>query len=220
MKEGEELEHPWLNRSIESAQKKVEQHLFFARSVSQLGAFDLAVEILEGARALGIAQVGITKNRAARWLQTAQYAAVFVTVAWVSYAAIYVLSLPGSAQNMISSPLTLGGIVASILAPVAMIWLCLSTWQRRNDAINYAREMRAELRNLILPGDAGSQLLSADLQTLIKQAMEISATSRASVKAIQRARMALREEIQELGTVSNHTETQLDRLSEIGRAHV
>lgn len=167
-----------------------------------------------GARALGIAQVGITKNRAARWLQTAQYAAVFVTVAWVSYAAIYVLSLPGSAQNMISSPLTLGGIVASILAPVAMIWLCLSTWQRRNDAINYAREMRAELRNLILPGDAGSQLLSADLQTLIKQAMEISATSRASVKAIQRARMALREEIQELGTVSNHTETQLDRLSE------
>jgi preprotein translocase subunit SecA len=31
MKEGEELEHPWLNRSIESAQKKVEQQNFSAR---------------------------------------------------------------------------------------------------------------------------------------------------------------------------------------------
>jgi len=31
MKDGEELEHPWLNRSIESAQKKVEQQNFSAR---------------------------------------------------------------------------------------------------------------------------------------------------------------------------------------------
>jgi len=31
MKEGEELEHPWLNRSIESAQKKVEQQNFAVR---------------------------------------------------------------------------------------------------------------------------------------------------------------------------------------------
>ncbi len=31
MKDGEELEHPWLNRSIESAQKKVEQQNFAAR---------------------------------------------------------------------------------------------------------------------------------------------------------------------------------------------
>jgi preprotein translocase subunit SecA len=31
MKEGEELEHPWLNRSIESAQKKVEQQNFSVR---------------------------------------------------------------------------------------------------------------------------------------------------------------------------------------------
>ena len=31
MKEGEELEHPWLNRSIESAQKKVEQQNFAQR---------------------------------------------------------------------------------------------------------------------------------------------------------------------------------------------
>ncbi len=31
MQEGEELEHPWLNRSIESAQKKVEQQNFAIR---------------------------------------------------------------------------------------------------------------------------------------------------------------------------------------------
>jgi hypothetical protein len=32
MKEGEELEHPWLNRSIESAQKKVEQQNYSSAS--------------------------------------------------------------------------------------------------------------------------------------------------------------------------------------------
>lgn len=167
-----------------------------------------------GARAFKIAQASHAKHRAAKWLQVAQYTAVFITVAWVSYAAIYVLSLPGSAQNMINSPLTLGGIVASILAPVAMMWLCLSSWQRRNDALNYAHEMRAELRHLIMPGDAQSQLLGAELQTLIQQAMEISATSRASVKALQRARMGLREEIRELGSVSEQTEAHIERLSE------
>ena len=31
MREGEELEHPWLNRSIESAQKKVEQQNYSIR---------------------------------------------------------------------------------------------------------------------------------------------------------------------------------------------
>jgi len=29
--EGDELKHPWLNRSIQSAQKKVEQHYFQQR---------------------------------------------------------------------------------------------------------------------------------------------------------------------------------------------
>jgi preprotein translocase subunit SecA len=31
MEEGEELEHPWLNRSVETAQKRVEQRNYLAR---------------------------------------------------------------------------------------------------------------------------------------------------------------------------------------------
>ncbi len=167
-----------------------------------------------GARAFKITQVSNAKYRATKWLQMAQYTAVFITVAWVSYATIYVLSLPGSAQNMINSPLTLGGIVASILAPITMIWLCLSSWQRRTDASVYAQVLRNELQSFLYPGDAQSKLVGDDLQLLIKQAMEISATSRASVKALQRARIGLQEEIQELGSVSQHTEMRIDRLSE------
>ncbi len=55
------------------------------------------------------------------WLQIGQALAVFMTVAWVTYAAIYVMAEPGIMKAITSSPLNLGGLLASVLAPVAML---------------------------------------------------------------------------------------------------
>jgi hypothetical protein len=99
------------------------------------------------------------------WLQIAQAVAVFLTVAWVSYATIYILALPGSVKAITASPLTLGGILASVLAPVALLWLCLATWQRRSDAHIYAQALRQELQQLLFPTAEQSRVVNREIQT-------------------------------------------------------
>lgn len=148
------------------------------------------------------------------WLQIGQALAVFVTVAWLTYAAIYILALPNSIKTITSSPLTLGGILASVLAPIAMLWLCLATWQRRSDAHIYAQALREELRGLFYPNADQSNLIADDIRDLMKQATEMSAASRGSIKAIQRARTGLRAEIRDFAGVSQKAEFHIDRLSE------
>jgi chromosome segregation ATPase len=148
------------------------------------------------------------------WLQIGQALAVFVTVAWVTYAVIYILALPNSIKTITSSPLTLGGILASVLAPIAMLWLCLATWQRRSDAHIYAQALREELRGLFYPDADQSNLISDDIRDLMRQATEMSAASRGSVKAIQRARTGLRAEIRDFAGVSQKAEFHIDRLTD------
>lgn len=148
------------------------------------------------------------------WLQAGQALAVFVTVAWVTYAAIYILALPNSIKTITSSPLTLGGILASVLAPIAMLWLCLATWQRRSDAHIYAQALREELRGLFFPNADQSNMIGDDIRELMKQATEMSASSRGAIKAIQRARTGLRAEIRDFAGVSQKAEFHIDRLAD------
>lgn len=148
------------------------------------------------------------------WLQIGQALAVFITVAWVTYAAIYILALPNSIKTITSSPLTLGGILASVLAPIAMLWLCLATWQRRSDAHIYAQALREELRGVFYPNADQSNLIADDIRNLMKQATEMSAASRGSIKAIQRARTGLRAEIRDFAGVSQKAEFHIDRLAD------
>lgn len=148
------------------------------------------------------------------WLQIGQALAVFITVAWLSYAAIYILALPNSIKTITSSPLTLGGILASVLAPIAMMWLCIATWQRRSDAHIYAEALRDELRGLFYPNADQSNLIGDDIRQLMKQATEMSASSRGAIKAIQRARTGLRSEIRDFAGVSQKAEFHIDRLAD------
>jgi len=148
------------------------------------------------------------------WLQIGQALAVFITVAWISYAAIYILALPNSIKTITSSPLTFGGVLASVLAPIAMMWLCIATWQRRSDAHIYAAALREELRGLFYPGEDQSNLISEDIRSLMRQATEMSASSRGAIKAIQRARTGLRAEIRDFAGVSQKAEFHIDRLSD------
>ncbi len=148
------------------------------------------------------------------WLQIGQAVAVFVTVAWLTYAAIYIMALPNSIRSITSSPLTLGGILASVLAPIAMLWLCIATWQRRSDAHIYAQALREELRGLFFPSESQANLIGDDIRALMKQATEMSASSRAAIKSIQRARSGLRSEIRDFAGVSQKAEFHIDRLAD------
>ena len=147
------------------------------------------------------------------WLQTVQYLSVFLTVGWLTFSAIYLSSVPNVAA-LLSSPATLGSIVASILAPISLLWLCVASWQRRSDAHLYAEALRRELQRLLFPTEEQSRAVNRDVQLLVQQAVEISASSRAALKAIQRARQGLRSEIRDFAGVSQKTEFHIDRLAE------
>lgn len=148
------------------------------------------------------------------WLQVVQYAAVFATVAWLTFSAIYISSLPQGFAQIFASPLSFGSIFAAILAPVALIWLCVATWQRRMDAHLYAEALRRELQRLLFPTPDQARVVNRDIQLLVQQAVEISTSSRAALKAIQRARQGLRSEIRDFSGVSQKTEFHIDRLAE------
>ncbi|MBE2190746.1 MAG: hypothetical protein IAE63_01050 [Alphaproteobacteria bacterium] len=148
------------------------------------------------------------------WLQIGQAIAVFLTVAWVTYTGLYILSLPGSVKSIATSPLALGLVLACIMTPVAMLWLCISAWQRRSDAHIYAQALKQELRDMLFPSEEQSRLISDDIHLLMQQASEMSASSRAAVKAIQRARAGLRTEIRDFSGVSQKAEFHIDRLAD------
>ncbi|OIN85369.1 MAG: hypothetical protein AUJ12_09430 [Alphaproteobacteria bacterium CG1_02_46_17] len=148
------------------------------------------------------------------WLQMGQAVAVFLTVAWITYAGLYILSLPGSIKSIATSPLALGLVLACVMTPVAMLWLCISAWQRRSDAHIYAQALKQELRDMLFPSEEQSRLISDDIHLLMKQASEMSASSRAAVKAIQRARSGLRTEIRDFSGVSQKAEFHIDRLAD------
>lgn len=148
------------------------------------------------------------------WLQVAQAASVFLTVGWITYAGLYFVSLPGGIKSMTASPLAIGLVLACIMTPVALLWLSLSAWQRRSDAHMYAYALKQELRGLLFPSEDQSHVINQDLQHLVKQASEISALSRGTLKAIQRARTGLRTEIRDFSGVTQKAEFHIDRLAD------
>jgi chromosome segregation ATPase len=147
-------------------------------------------------------------------LKIAHAVGAFVTIAWLVYSVSYLFKLQGGIASVLSSPFTFGGIVAAILAPVAIIWLVLASWQRRSDATLYAEALRGELQRLLFPTQDQAHQINADIQLLVSQAVEMSSSSRAAIKAIQRARQGLRSEIRDFAGVSQKTEFHIDRLSE------
>lgn len=165
-------------------------------------------------RNFSVRRIATSRPIAPIWLQIAQAGAVFLTVAWVTYAAIYIMALPGSIKAITSSPLTLGGILASVLAPIAMMWLCIATWQRRSDANLYALALKEELRSLLFPTAEEQSALSDDIRQLMRQAADMSASSRAAIKAIQRARSGLRTELRDFVGLTQKTEFHIDRMTE------
>ena len=84
-------------------------------------------------------------------------------------------------KSILQSPLALGGVVASVLAPIALLWLCLATWQRRSDAHMYAEALRSELQRLLFPTEEQAQVVNKDIQILVQQAVEMSSSSRAAI---------------------------------------
>ncbi len=183
----------------------------FAARSSHIASFDETDEEMSRIKSAHNDKFNINTPK---WLEMVQYVSVFATVAWLTYSSVYLSSIPNIVADVFSSPVRTGGVLAAILAPVAMLWLCVTTWQRRSDAHLYAEALRRELQRLLFPTEEQSRAVNRDIQLLVQQAVEISTSSRAALKAIQKARQGLRAEIRDFSGVSQKTEFHIDRLTD------
>ncbi|NCC22116.1 MAG: hypothetical protein EOM26_06600 [Alphaproteobacteria bacterium] len=138
-------------------------------------------------------------------------AGTVLSISWVSYCVFYTI---GSAEPFPLRPDLLGGFLAGVMAPPAIFWLIVSQIQRAADVHLYAESLRKELHSLIFPSEERSRIISKDIEMLCRQAAELSASSKAVLKAIHRARQGLRVEVRDFVGVAKKTEFHIDRLAE------
>ncbi len=143
-----------------------------------------------------------------------QGAAMILTATWIGICGSYVFTNVGWQTMAAQQPHLLGGFIAGILAPVALLWVILAFVQRGSDIHMYAEALRGELQSMIFPSEERSQVIHKDIEELVRQAAELSTASKAVLRSIHRARMGLRSEIQGMAGISKKTEFHIDRLTE------
>lgn len=139
---------------------------------------------------------------------------VVLTAVWLGLCTGYVHTYIGWGQLMALQPHLLGGFLAGVMAPAAMLWMAMTYVQRGSDVHMYADALRAELQAMIFPSEERSQVIHKDIEALCRQAAELSAASKSVMKSIHRARLGLRSEINDLTGMSKKAEFHIDRLSE------
>ncbi len=148
------------------------------------------------------------------WHNILSYGAAVFSAMWLVYGLSYALTSYGLAGLAAMPPPELGGLMAGILAPVALLWMVLGYWQRTADIQRYAGALRAELQSIIFPSEERAQRVSKDIERLCRQAAELSTSSKAVIKAIGRARQGLRTEVRDFVGLSKKTEFHIERLTD------
>ncbi len=136
-----------------------------------------------------------------------------LTIFWGGLCAYYVQTNMGWASLLAQQPHILGGFLAGILAPIALLWMVLAYIQRGSDIHMYADALRAELQAMIFPSEERSEVIHKDIEALCEQAAELSTSSKAILDSIHRARVGLRNEIRDFSALSKKTEFHIDRMA-------
>ncbi|MCB1721879.1 MAG: hypothetical protein KDI11_09010, partial [Alphaproteobacteria bacterium] len=152
----------------------------------------------------------ISLSETPRTIQIAGAAGVFATLFWLGFCVAYIATAPA----LELTPQSLGAVLAGMMAPPALLWLILSSLNRRSDIDIYAASLRSELQTLLFPSEETASLINKDVERLCRQAAEIAAASKATLKSLQRARQGLRVEIRDFSGVSKKAEFHIDRLAE------
>lgn len=155
----------------------------------------------------------IESMRIPEWIARAHMVAQWSSVAWIVLCTLWLMMTLGTGLLSMSLPL-LGGMIAGVLAPVALAWIALGQITRAYDAQRYGQAMRAELHALIFPSETRKQQISHDIALLCQQAAELETSSKTTLQAIQRSRLALQNETRDFLILSKKIETHIDRLSD------
>lgn len=128
-----------------------------------------------------------------------------LTAIWFFVAAVYAQFYMGWGEIFSQQPHIIGGFLAGILAPVALLWMIVAHIQRGDEVRQYAIALRDELKTLDFSGSTHSRKQS--------QSVDITEESKSAIASIHKARAGLRHEIKYLSNISEKTGEQLDKLN-------
>ncbi len=130
-----------------------------------------------------------------------------ITGAWFIIAAVYAQFFMGIGTLFSQQPHIIGGFLAGILAPVALLWMIISHIQRGRDVHDYAVALHDELK-ILNAGNKNNNINNA------VQNIDLSKENSLVVESINRARAGLRHEIKNLNLATEKTGSQLDKIND------
>lgn len=140
------------------------------------------------------------------------YAGYGFTAIWLTASLVYMLAY-FTAIHGATDPIQIGGFLAGIFAPVALLWIIIQHLQRGADMQRYAEALRSELQSIIFPSEDRAVRVSRDIERLCAQAAELATASRTVLKSIGAARHGLHGEIRDFVGLSKKAEFHIDRLA-------
>jgi hypothetical protein len=146
------------------------------------------------------------------WVSYVQAGAMILSVMWIAVAIAMMVGKMGMGL-LAMAPHELGGMLAGVLAPVALLWLALTHITRTYDAQRYGEALRAELHALIFPSEDRQQRISHDIEKLCQQAAELAGSSRTVLRAVQKSRQMLQQEARDFLLLSRKAEGHIDQLA-------
>ncbi len=139
---------------------------------------------------------------------------LFLSAAWFTLCINYIFNSMGMANLFAQQPHILGGFLAGVLAPVALLWMIIAFIQRGADINRYSRTLRREMHTTLFANKNNAGLFEKDLGALMGQASDFSKTSKSALHSIQKARMGLRHDIKNFSTLAEEIESKKSLFSE------
>ncbi len=128
-----------------------------------------------------------------------------LTGVWFIVIAIYAQFYMGLGEIFSQQPHIIGGFLAGILAPVALLWMIITHIQRGDEVRQYAIALRNELKTLNFTSPSQTKSKS--------QEFDITEESKTAITSIHKARAGLRHDIKHLNDVSERTGAQFEKLN-------
>ncbi|MEM7618256.1 MAG: hypothetical protein AAF244_02615 [Pseudomonadota bacterium] len=171
----------------------------------KLSSFSEAMPVLDNAEDLSNIFEPQPVGRSIGYL-VATATGLFLTAAWFTLCGNYIANSMEWSNLFAQQPHILGGFMAGILAPVAMVWMIIAFIQRGSDVRHYSRTLRREMHTTLFANKNNAGMFEKDLNKLMGQASNFSKTSKATLHSIQKARLGLRNDMNNFSTLAKELE--------------
>ena len=133
----------------------------------------------------------------------APYAAMFLSILWLFVMAVYINNAIGWGNLSVLLPNELGGFLAGAVAPIALLWVLVTYFQRGADLKRHSDALLRQLRLITFPAEAGEIRARTIIASLAAQTEEMSRQSDTVATRLSEARAMMVDQsgqIDELST--------------------